>query len=166
MLSNVNNMYIDDFLVLYNNDSYSQQNFNTRKINILVADDETFTRQSIVRILYSLSNELKLEVNIVEAKDGYETLHVIYKSFINGFKISLIFSDENMTFMNGSKSFEILVETFKRLKRKIIPFYLVTAYDSTLMENQLKNSFSGILSKPLNIVQARTIMNSLINSYH
>ncbi len=159
-------MYIDDFLVLYNNDSYSQQNFNTRKINILVADDETFTRQSIVRILYSLSNELKLEVNIVEAKDGYETLHVIYKSFINGFKISLIFSDENMTFMNGSKSFEILVETFKRLKRKIIPFYLVTAYDSTLMENQLKNSFSGILSKPLNIVQARTIMNSLINSYH
>lgn len=118
-------------------------------LNILVVDDELFTRQSTVRILYNTSKALNIKINIIEAEDGLECIYLVYKCVTQGVKISMILSDENMNFMYGSRSAEILKEIISKKRIAEIPFYLLTAYDNTLIEKYISPCISQILSKPL-----------------
>lgn len=118
-------------------------------INILVADDEIFTRQSTIRILHNLSISLKIKLNIIEADDGLETLYLVYRCITQGVRISMIMSDENMNFMYGSRTAEILTEIISRKRIAEIPFYLLTAYDNILIQKYISSSIRQILTKPL-----------------
>ncbi len=127
-------------------------------INIIVADDEIFTRQSTIRILQNLSNSLKIKLKIIEADDGVETIYLVYKCITQGVKISMIISDENMNFMYGSRTAEILTEIITRKRIAEIPFYLLTAYDNILIQKYISASISQILTKPLTKDTARILL--------
>ena len=127
-------------------------------VNILVADDEVLTRQSTKRILQNVSKSLNMKVNIIEAEDGLETMFLVYKCISQGIKLSMIISDENMRFMYGSRSAEILEEIVCKNRIAEIPFYLLTAYDNTLIEKYISSSISQILTKPLTKLSARNLL--------
>lgn len=127
-------------------------------INILVADDEIFTRQSTIRILQNLSNSLKIKINIIEADDGLETIYLVYRCITQGIRISMIISDENMNFMYGSRTAEILTEIISRKRIAEIPFYLLTAYDNILIQKYISSSIRQILTKPLTKDTARILL--------
>jgi CheY-like chemotaxis protein len=68
---------------------------------IIIADDESFIRQSAIRVLEKLAKDFKIKINIIEAEDGFESLYIVYQAFTKGIKIDLILSDENMLYMTG-----------------------------------------------------------------
>jgi hypothetical protein len=70
----------------------------------------------------------------------------------------MIFSDENMNFINGTRSSEIILEILERKRIVEIPFYLVTAYDKTLIETKTVSSIKQVLSKPLSKEIAKNII--------
>ena len=113
-------------------------------INIIVADDEIFTRQSTVRILNIVSNELGIKINIIEAEDGVETIYIVFKAATQGVKISMIISDDNMNFVNGSRCSVIMEEIIEKKRIAEIPFYLLTAYE----DKEASSSIKMVLVEP------------------
>jgi CheY-like chemotaxis protein len=135
-------------------------------LNILIADDEVFTRQSTIRILQNISKSLNIKLNIIEAEDGLETIYFVYKCITQGVKISMILSDENMNFMYGSRTAEILMEIISKKRIAEIPFYLLTAYDNILIEKYISSSISQILTKPLTKDSARILLIKATENQH
>lgn len=158
---NINNFNynpnVNDFKIS-GSDQIAGRNF----INVIVTDDEVFTRQSTVRILHNISNELNIKINIIEAEDGLETIYLIYKAAIQGIRISMIFSDENMNFINGTRSSEIILEILERKRLVEIPFFLVTAYDNSLLKSKTNCNIKQVLSKPLSKEIAKNIILQLL----
>jgi response regulator RpfG family c-di-GMP phosphodiesterase len=127
----------------------SSEFINLSTYNIIVADDEIYTRLSTVRTLKNIFKTLNLNVNIIEAEDGVETVYYIYKASTQGYKISLILSDENMNFINGVRSSIIIKELIDKKKMGEIPFYLVTAYDPSMIDKSESCNLTQVLEKPL-----------------
>ncbi len=86
-------------------------------LNVIVADDESLTRKSTLRILHTLSSKSDYRINIIESSDGIETMLIIYKAINIGVQISLIMSDDNMNFMNGRTCSSALDDIY--LKRNV-----------------------------------------------
>jgi CheY-like chemotaxis protein len=134
-------------------------------INIIVTDDEIFTRQSTVRMINSVCKSLKIKINILEAEDGVESINLVYKALLQGHKISLIFSDENMNFISGINSSTIIRDLTNKKKISNIPFYLVTAYDSSHFDKKLASCVNSIYEKPLSRdVACQLIKDFLLNN--
>ncbi len=113
---------------------------------LIVADDDKFTRQSNLRIIEDSARRLQIKVEIFQAEDGLECIYIVYKCLNEGIKISLIFSDETMYYMRGTKSYEIISEILTAKNIPHIPFILVTAYEELLHHSD--NNFK-VISKPL-----------------
>jgi response regulator RpfG family c-di-GMP phosphodiesterase len=118
-------------------------------LNIIIADDEILIRQTTSRIIISVSQQLGLKINIIESSDGMETAYLVYKAAIKGIKISMIFSDENMYFLNGTQSANIILEMTKKIEISEIPFYLVTSYNHYFFESQNIKNIKKNINKPL-----------------
>ena len=114
-----------------------------------MTDDENLTGTSNIRLITAVANEKKYNINIIRAKDGVECLYLVYKCVKMGIKISFIFSDETMNFMNGLMCAEILGQIADKHNINI-PLYLVTAYENTssFMKIHTKD-VRQILVKPL-----------------
>ena len=63
-----------------------------------------------------------------------------------------------MRFMYGSRSSEILQEIISKKSIAEIPFYLLTAYDNTLIRKYVSSSVGEIYSKPLTKDMARSLL--------
>jgi hypothetical protein len=70
----------------------------------------------------------------------------------------MIFSDENMTFIKGSRCSELLGEVLNLKNISSIPFYLVTAYDNTMIKMYPTKNITEIVSKPLSKSVARSLL--------
>ena len=123
-----------------------------------MADDESLTRLSTIRILKTAANKHNIEINVMESYDGLETAFLIYKCFSLGYDINFIISDENMNFVNGSKSYDIIEEIFEKNKLINVPFYLITASNCYYSDFKLLDKLSGILNKPLLLDSAEHIL--------
>lgn len=135
--------------------------FERGVINIIVTDDEVFTRQSTVRMINSVCKSMKIKINIIEAEDGVETINLVYKALLQGHKISLIFSDENMNFISGINSSNIIRDFTNKKKIGDIPFYLVTAYSKSHFNEKATSSVNCIYEKPL----SRDVTSQLLKEF-
>ena len=123
----------------------------------IVADDEPLARQSSIRNLRKIATKLNKRITILESEDGVETLSLLYRSYLNGDKISGVITDENMKLMKGSNCVEAICRLFDI--KLDVPIYLVTAYeDKSVIKNF--NLFDEVFSKPLNLVSAERILNN------
>ncbi len=108
----------------------------------------------------NISKKLLIKTNIIEANDGLETIFLIYKAITLGIKISFIISDENMNFLNGTKSSVVLKEIYEKKKINDIPFYLLTANSNDFNNKYLKdNNIISIINKPLENETAEKLFN-------
>lgn len=138
--------------------------FNRNSINVIVADDEVFTRLSTVRVIKDISKSLGINLNILESEDGLETIYILYKAFRSGSKISLIFSDQSMNYMDGIKSSYLVNEIVNRKQLAKIPFYLVTAYEGLLFDSSSTSHITKIMNKPILRNEIYSIVENLISN--
>jgi signal transduction histidine kinase len=141
--------------------------FDSNKIlNIILVDDEHFTRQSTNRIINRISKELNININIIQADDGIECLYYLYKSIRIGQKISCILSDETMNYLNGTKCAEVVNSIILSKKISQIPFYIITAYESmchfSTSSKAADSYIKQVLTKPLTKEVAKKIIKSLL----
>lgn len=141
-----------------------------KELNIIVIDDEYFTRHSTIRVLKKAASDLNIKLNIVDAEDGVECLYFAYNSIKNGTEISFIISDQIMNYMNGVRCNEILNEIFVNKTLKCIPFYILSSLEESILKNIFFNDDNkNILNKPLSGEMAMQILVqnfSIINNDH
>lgn len=142
---NKNNILSSSYYNIYLN------NIENNKINykyIIVCDDCKSIRQSQIRLLYSLINTD--EYCIIECFDGIDILKISIDFSNKGYDISLILTDENMEYMNGSESINILNNLSKKGKIKKTLICSVTAFEDSDTKSKIySKGISKIFSKPL-----------------
>lgn len=105
-----------------------------------------------------------INLNILEAEDGLETIYILYKACRSGSKISLIFSDQSMNYMDGIKSSYLVNEIVNRKQLANIPFYLVTAYEGLLFDSSSTSHITKIMNKPILRNEIYSIVENLISN--
>jgi hypothetical protein len=124
-------------------------------INIIVADDESIVRQSTIRILKKVADEMNTNINFIESEDGIETLYVFYKYISLGISISGIISDESMNLMNGTYCGEVISCILQKRGMQAIQYLIVTAYENSM---KINSHIVHIETKPLDKNNARKIL--------
>ena len=131
-----------------------------RVYNIIVTDDEDLARKALIRVLKEAAKKLHISINFLEANDGMELLYLVYDNCINNNnQIDGIISDQTMHFINGSVCQQILCNCTNI--KKLIPFFIVTAYDVNATYFKDLN-IEGIFSKPLRKCDAENILSHFI----
>jgi signal transduction histidine kinase len=133
--------------VYFNNSLSLGDHTETAEMTAIIVDDEDMIRKSTIRQLKHYCEKNNININIIEAYDGIECIYYVYKYFIMNKKVSFVISDENMSFMNGSYSAEVLNSINKTKGGLDVRYYLLSAYEN-LNENAYKG-VRGIFTKPL-----------------
>jgi CheY-like chemotaxis protein len=159
---NLANHFFDIFTLGSSVSNFLQRLKSNRNEDIyycLVVDDDKFTRESNIRIIREVSFSHNLNIEIFQAEDGIECVYLVYKLLNEGIKISLIFSDETMYYMRGTKSYEIVKDILCSKNISPIPFILVTAYEDYSYPNDVNLK---IISKPLSKSSTEMVMKKYI----
>ena len=121
---------------------------NDKKNSIIICDDSELIRNSHQRLF---NNILGDKFNIIACADGIDILKLIMDDQAEGNKISYVFTDENMDYMNGSKAAETLFELKKENRIKDVQIFSVTAFEDEETRKKItKSGINDIFSKPLN----------------
>jgi signal transduction histidine kinase len=119
---------------------------NSTSYNFIIVDDEKITRMSTLRIMKSSADNLGKKINFIEANDGIECLSIFYKLLSQGVKISAVISDQNMNYLNGTCTAEIIHRICIEKNLNMFPFFLVTAIEKNITN---KLVIKRIINKPL-----------------
>ncbi len=142
-----------------NDDDIEHFRKDRESLNLIVADDEKFTREAIVRIIKKVAKNEKLKVNVFEAEDGVESIYLTYKLISNGIKISAFFSDETMNYINGSQSSQVIKEIFDNHNLSPAPFFLLTAIQGLDLKSY--KLIKGLYPKPISKSQILEIIRQI-----
>jgi DNA-binding NarL/FixJ family response regulator len=124
-----------------------------------VIDDYIYIREGLKSIIEEISNKMNIDIDIELGEDGIDLLNQVITSQRQGFTYTLIFVDENMNFMNGSKAIGIIRELEKDQKIKRNNIVTVTAFEDEATKSNIMNAGSDIiLSKPCRASKIRELM--------
>lgn len=160
----INNIKLLATEVKINMPNSEDQFFNIKKddkfFNIILVDDENLTRLSTKRVLNKASCELDIPINIIEAEDGIECIHFVNKYIKLGIKISFIYSNQNMGFVDGIECSKILMNIYESKNVSVIPFYLITAYEDSISIKKLGENIGiqKVFVKPIKTDIALSIL--------
>lgn len=128
---------------------------------ILICDDSFPIRQSLKLLLSQLPG-LTSQYNIVECRDGIETLKCVVDDQSEGNKIKVVLTDENMEYMNGSESVRVLKRLESQNKIQKCFYFTITAYDDEETRRAISNAgVEEVLSKPL----TKSVISKLFSTY-
>jgi signal transduction histidine kinase len=119
---------------------------NSHDYNFIIVDDEKITRMSTLRMMRSSAKNLGKKINFIEANDGIECLSIFYQLLSKGVKISAVISDQNMNYLNGTCTAEIIEKICIEKNLKMFPFFLVTAIEKNIIN---KSILKRVINKPL-----------------
>jgi signal transduction histidine kinase len=104
------------------------------KMFIIIVDDEQMTRLSNIRLFSEIATR-DVDINILEAEDGIECLYFLFLCNKKGIKVSAIFSDQTMNYLDGSCTLSNINKLIAKKAICEVPFYILTAYEdeSTLV---------------------------------
>jgi len=123
---------------MYKNSDLNELIDNSKDIKILYAEDEIAVRDSIVKLLEIVFNDIKLADNGQEALEIYKNNH-----------IDLVITDINMPKMNGIE----LIQEIKKINSDI-PTLIISAHsDQKNMINAIKVGIDGFILKPIHAEQ-------------
>lgn len=127
----------------------SRQSNSVKGLKILVVDDEKLIRQSAMKIISKYLDENSINYQIEECSDGIEALYKIYLGLKSGFRYDIIFTDETMNFMNGSKMASILRDFIKSNIVYQLKLVMVTSYEVHKIDPNIVAKFDLVFTKPL-----------------
>jgi signal transduction histidine kinase len=147
---------ISDFINYTQPQDEQNQNF------IIIVDDEKMTRLSNIRLFSEIADQAGRGLNILEAEDGIECLYYLFLCNKKSIKISAIFSDQTMNYLDGSCILSIVNKLIAKKAINYIPFYIITAYEDEGTLVVLRDSLpKEIYTKPLKRKIAEKIMKDL-----
>jgi signal transduction histidine kinase len=132
-------------------------------VNIIVVDDELYTRKSTIRVIYKFAKNLGIDVNVIEASDGIECLTNYLNCFRIGMNVAFIISDETMDFLDGSICAETLSNISHKKRLPNMPYFILTAYENFHFDE--KNGVKATYTKPLTDTKFDDIL-SKYNEFH
>jgi signal transduction histidine kinase len=164
IISNDNNINLNE----YRSERDSQEENNIEIIRneedfykIVVVDDHKLVRENTINLINSVLNDIDLpSFEIVEYTDGIELLNAL-KTDIN-FRIKLILIDENMEYLNGRETVNIIrkLEENKKINKYFI--VSVTAYDDKETKKSILSSgVDSIICKPCTKTDLKSILNKI-----
>jgi CheY-like chemotaxis protein len=127
------------------------------KIKILVVDDDKLIRDNMKRMLGCIVNKLKLDYEIVEGTDGTDLVNMVIDDNENLIKV--IFTDENMTELDGS----VAISRIRNLKTtNYIKIISITSLDDThSIQRILECGADKVLQKPAR----RIVLEDILKNY-
>jgi CheY-like chemotaxis protein len=136
---------------------------NKAKSKILVVDDSELMRKSVVKIFRNIPN-FNDNFELLEGDDGIDILKIIMDDQREGNTILGIVSDENMSYLQGSKAFFILREFEEQHKIKPVKKITLTAFSDEASLVEMKNNGSDqVYNKPLSKNDAKLILSQITN---
>ena len=148
--------------LLDKNDSFLLKEKNIEKFIIIVADDCSIIRQSQKKLIGDLIPKNKIIIQ--ECCDGIDILKAVLDAKVNGNKILMIFTDENMELMNGSDAIQIINSLSDKGKVDYIPSYSVTAFEDEETKSKiLSKGIKKIFSKPLRKDEVQSLLSNKIS---
>jgi signal transduction histidine kinase len=131
---------------------------------IIIVDDEKMARLSNIRLFSEVAEREGKDLNILEAEDGIECLYYLFLCNKKGIKISAIFSDQTMNYLDGSYILSILNKLVAKKAINSIPFYIITAYEDEGTLLVLRDALpKEIYTKPLKRKIVEKIIKELYN---
>lgn len=143
---------------LISNNSNSITNSDPLKKNkIIIADDNSTVRKSLINILRSFKDKIS-NYDLIEVDDGIDIIKEIVADQNDNNKIKAVFTDENMEYINGSEAIKILRELQKHNKIKNCLYFSITAFeDNESKERILRAGADLVLSKPASKRQVQEV---------
>ncbi len=128
-----------------------EESLNLKKIVILLVDDEFIIRNAMKRIIIKQFNELNdsIELCLIEACDGIECLLALYLANQENIKINAIISDENMPFISGSSSSNIIKDLISKGWLNKLHMYISSAVSHISIQDNYSEVVKKIYSKPI-----------------
>lgn len=127
---------------------------------IILADDTQMLRLSIKSLIEKYLLETSKDCVIIEGSDGIDILKLVIDNQNTEVNIKAIFTDESMTYMDGSFALKIIKDLESIGKVKTIKKIVITGYSE---ENELEKIRSSgadcILSKPVSYKQISEVLN-------
>ena len=119
----------------------------TKKLNVLVVDDESVVREVLREYLSADGHEVMM------AKDGVEALEIFKQK-----KFDLVITDRAMPRMNGDQ----LAETIKRIS-PAMPLVMLTGFGELMKANgECPKGVDVLLSKPLTLETYRDALGKTV----
>jgi CheY-like chemotaxis protein len=112
---------------------------------ILVIDDDPIIRNNMLKMLKNIVRKYNLNYDILEGNDGGELINLVQDDTEN--LIKLIFTDENMTKVEGSEAISTILEI--KLKNQIIVVSITSLEDDLSIQRILKSGADRVLKKPV-----------------
>ena len=145
----------------YKKKNNRKKEYNPRKINIIICDDEYINAHSSSNLIknYFKNNlqEFGLVPKIYFAENGIHCLYLMNKFYSDAINISFILIDENMPFLNGSEICKI-IKNIKEFQNVYI--FLLSSDD--LLEQKDCKSVDGFCFKPLTNKGLAKIINKVV----
>lgn len=152
--------------------SFDNLDFIDRRKNfkVLIVDDEKTQRQSLQRMLKAASFPKGFNLEVMSACDGVEAIYKIMNDLDeNGDRdpIRCIILDENMKYLNGSKTLEMLqnINYLKDYIKRAFIISLSSHYSVEFEEYMKKCGCHMSVTKPMEKGILNEILNKLIFEY-
>lgn len=131
-------------------DEYQTSSGNSK---IVIVDDQFYCRKILKNLVQQALRVLNIEkkFDIIKSSDGIDTLNLVIRDQKEGNKIKLIISDENMDFINGSQSFNVINNLIVHNKVTVkIPMVILTALGEEDAHRKILNVSNAdmIIKKP------------------
>lgn len=152
-ISKASNRSTNNLKLLSRNFTKDSSSFSKDMQYILVVDDDYMCRKNAKRMAKDiLADFMNLNLGVIKASDGLDTLNFIIKDQLKHSHIKMIIRDENMNYLNGSDSYKILDRLASLKKLSKIPMIILTAFEDSDILFRLKESgcIDEIMRKPMN----------------
>ena len=127
----------------------SPYDLKVEKDKIIIIDDSEPLRKSIRNMVKSY-NKIQNIFDIVEGDDGIDLLNYLKTNQNAFFKISIVFMDENMEYLNGNETIKIIRKLEKENKFKKTKIVSVTAFSDDQNTEQISKAGADmVITKPI-----------------
>jgi CheY-like chemotaxis protein len=135
-------------------------NFFSKKINVLLADDDPTDHGRFQLALNRSGHPVKIE-SVYNGIKLIDYLNQTYNAGRNPANPDLIITDLYMPFAGG---LQVLKQIRKNQNFKAIPIYVFSANnDMTIKRNVLENGATGFYQKPLDFADLQVIINHILS---
>jgi DNA-binding NarL/FixJ family response regulator len=131
---------------------------NNDKSKILVIDDDPLIRNNMLKLIKIMLRRFGMDYDIVEGSDGRDLIHLVMDDAEN--LIKLIFTDENMTSVEGSEAITVIKEIKQRNCIKIIS--ITSLEDENSVKRILKCGADMVLKKPASMATLDEVFKTLL----
>ncbi len=139
-----------------------EENISVNKKRILIVDDETLVRKTIVRHFQKFDHDNCVNFDLHEAENAITALNCIYDNYQNNIRFDMIILDEYMPFMRGSTLLKVLNDIYSDGELNKIKIISHTAFDTKeIKELILKNGAYAIWNKPIHYEEFKTFMKNI-----